>query len=236
MYELPARIPRLRILYGSLIVLLFSLTGTAQASADSNRVAVNRTLVIIGASYAQEWAAPQLPGYTVINKGVCGNVTSDLRARFERDVIELNPHTVLIWGHSNDVIRSAPESMAATRKKAQENYQAMIVQARAAGITPVLTTDLTIPIPDTIKEKLLSFIGSVRGKADYRAQKNIEIKALNAWLRDYAKAQKIKLLDLEKALDSGNGTRAVEYARADNTHITPAGYAAITRYVISQLD
>jgi len=235
MYELPTRIHRLRALCAALIVLLFSLTVSAQASINSTATAATRNLIIIGASYAQEWEAPPLPGYTVINKGICGEETSDVRARFERDVIELKPHTVLIWGHSNDVVRSRPENMAATKKKAQRNYQAMIEQARAAGITPIVTTDLTIPIPDTIKEKLMSFIGGVLGKNDYRTQKNTEIKALNAWLRDFARTQNIKLLDLEKALDSGNGTRAVEYTRSDNSHISPEGYETITNYVVSQL-
>ncbi|WP_161966195.1 SGNH/GDSL hydrolase family protein [Steroidobacter cummioxidans] len=195
----------------------------------------NRQMVLIGASYAQEWQNPKLPGYDVTNKGIGGQESSDLRARFERDVIALQPDTVMIWGHYNDVVRAKPENMAAAKRKAQENYQAMIEQARAAGITPILVTELTIPIPDTMKEKLMSFIGSVRGKTDYRVQKNTEIKALNGWLRDYAKAHNIKLLDLEKALDSGNGTRKVEYTRSDNSHVSPTGYDAIAKYVASQL-
>nr|WP_298726363.1 GDSL-type esterase/lipase family protein [uncultured Steroidobacter sp.] len=234
MYHVPTRSVRLRTLCGALICLLYSLGCPAQASVNS-ATSTNKNLIITGASYAQEWRTPALPGYTVTNMASCGLVTSEVRARFERDVIELKPDAVLIWGHSNDVIRSTPEHMAATKQQAQENYQAMIEQARAAGITPILATDLTIPIPDTMTEKLLSFIGNVRGKADYRVQKNTEIKALNEWLRAYARAQNIKLLDLEKALASGNGTRRVEYTRADNSHITPAGYEAITRYVISQL-
>jgi lysophospholipase L1-like esterase len=125
--------------------------------------------------------------------------------------------------------------MAAAKKKAQDNYQAMVEQARAAGITPILVTEITIPIPDTMKEKVMGFIGSVRGKTDYRTQKNTEIKAVNVWLRDYAKTQQIKLVDLEMALDSGNGTRKVEYTRSDNSHVSPAGYEAITKYMVSQL-
>ncbi|HWK49105.1 MAG TPA: GDSL-type esterase/lipase family protein [Steroidobacter sp.] len=236
MYHVPARTHRLRALCGALIGLLFSLACPAQASVNESATAsANKSLIITGASYAQEWKTPPLPGYTVTNMASCGLITSEVRARFERDVIEQHPDTVLIWGHSNDVVRSTPESMSATIKKAQENYEAMIEQARAAGITPILATDLTIPIPETMKEKLMSFIGSLRGKTDYRVEKNTAIKALNGWLRDYARAHDIKLLDLEKALDSGNGTRKVEYTREDNSHITAAGYEAITKYVITQL-
>lgn len=221
-------------LFSALACLLVSLVAAAQAPMNATASA-NKHLVIIGASYAAEWQNPKLPGYTVTNKGIDGQESSDVRARFERDVIALKPDAVMIWGHYNDVVRAKPENMAAAKKKAQDNYQAMVEQARAAGITPILVTEITIPIPDTMMEKLMGFIGSVRGKTDYRTQKNTEIKAVNAWLRDYAKTQQIKLVDLETALDSGNGTRKVEYTRSDNSHVSPAGYDAITKYMVSQL-
>lgn len=230
----PPRIFRLGVLFSALTCLLFSLVSAAQAPMNATASA-DKHMVIIGASYAAEWQNPKLPGYTVTNKGIGGQESSDVRARFERDVIALQPDTVMIWGHYNDVVRAKPENMAAAKKKARANYQAMVEQARAAGITPILVTEITIPIPDTIKEKLLGLVASVLGKNDYRTQKNTEIKAVNGWLRDYAKAQQIKLLDLETALDSGNGTRKVEYTRSDNSHVSPAGYDAITKYVVSQL-
>jgi acyl-CoA thioesterase-1 len=230
----PLRTVRLSVLFSALTFLLFSLVSAAQAPMNATASATKH-LVIIGASYAAEWESPKLPGYTVTNKGIGGQESSDLRARFETDVIALKPDTVMIWGHYNDVVRAKPENMAAAKKKAQDNYQAMIEQARAAGITPILVTELTIPVPDTMKEKLLGLAASLLGKNDYRTQKNTEIKAVNAWLRDYAKAQKIQLVDLEAALDSGNGTRKVEYTRSDNSHVSPAGYQAITKYVASQL-
>ncbi|MFC4313289.1 GDSL-type esterase/lipase family protein [Steroidobacter flavus] len=234
MYHLPARIHRLRALCSALTYVLLALACPARASVNASAF-FQKNLVIVGASYAEEWHTPLLPGYTVINNAICGQITSDIRAHFERDVIELKPDLVLIWGHNNDVIRSTAENMALTEQKAEENFQAMVEQARAAGITPILVTEVTLPIPDTITEKLMAVAGRLLGKTDYRVQKNTAIKALNAWLRDYAQAQNIKLLDLEKALASGNGTRKAEYARQDHSHITPAGYEAITQYVVAQM-
>ena len=200
-----------------------------------NATAATKHLVIIGASYAAEWENPELPGYTVTNKGIGGQESSDLRERFERDVIALKPDVVMIWGHYNDIVRASAEKMAAAREKAQNNYRWMTEQARAAGIEVILVTEITIPIPDTFKETVMAWVGSVRGKQDYRSQKNQHIKAVNGWLREYARARNIELIDLEEALDSGNGTRKVEYTRADNSHVSPAGYEAITRYVSAQL-
>jgi acyl-CoA thioesterase-1 len=192
-------------------------------------------IVVIGASYAAEWENPKLPGYTVTNKGIGGQESSDLRARFERDVLALKPDAVMIWGHYNDIVRASDDKMAAAKQKAQDNYRWMTEQARAAGITVILVTEITIPIPDTLKENAMAWIGGLLGKQDYRSKKNEQIKAVNVWLRDYARAQNIKLIDLETALDSGNGTRKVEYTRDDNSHVSPAGYQAITQYVVAQL-
>lgn len=192
-------------------------------------------MVLIGASYTAEWENPKLPGYTVTNKGIGGQESSDLRARFERDVLALKPDVVMIWGHYNDIVRASDDKMAAAKQKAQDNYRWMTEQARTAGITVILVTEITIPIPDTLKENAMAWLGSLLGKQDYRSKKNEQIKAVNVWLRDYARSQNIKLIDLEQALDSGNGTRKVEYTRDDNSHVSPAGYQAITKYVVAQL-
>jgi hypothetical protein len=40
----------------------------------------------------------------------------------------------------------------------------------------------------------------------------------------------VQLLDLERALRGPNGSRKSEYTAADGTHISPAGYAALTQY------
>lgn len=215
--------------------LVYLLAGLLACSIACAQSTMNKHLVIIGASYAAEWETPKLPGYTVTNKGIGGQESSDLRARFERDVLALKPDAVMIWGHYNDVVRASADRMAAAKQKAQDNYRWMTEQARAAGIEVILVTEITIPIPDTLKENAMAWVAGLLGKQDFRSQKNEQIKAVNAWLRDYARSQKVKLLDLETALDSGNGTRKVEYAREDNSHVSPAGYQAITRYVAAQL-
>jgi lysophospholipase L1-like esterase len=219
-----------------LVHLVLGLLACSIAFAQSTmNSSAAKHMVIIGASYAAEWETPNLPGHTVTNKGIGGQESSDLRARFERDVIALKPDAVMIWGHYNDIVRAPADKMAAAKQKAQDNYRWMTEQARAAGIEVILITEITIPIPDTMKETLMAWVGDLLGKQDYRRQKNEHIKAVNVWLRDYARAQKLKLIDLETALDSGNGTRKVEYTRDDNSHVSPAGYQAITKYVAAQL-
>jgi len=215
------------------LILLLGLLACSFAVAQPAMNA--KHMVIIGASYVADWGTPTLPGYTVTNKGVNGQQSTEVRARFERDVLALEPDVVMIWGHYNDIIRNSADQMAATKQKAQDNYRWMTEQARAAGIEVILMTEITLPVPDTFKENAMAWVAGLLGKQDYRSQKNEHIKAVNAWLREYARAQNIKLMDLEQALDSGNGTRKVEYTREDNSHVSPAGYQAITRYVAAQL-
>lgn len=188
------------------------------------------TLVIIGASYAGEWGQPQLSGFEVLNKGVGGEESSSVRARFERDALTPVPHTVLIWGHYNDVVRAPAQRRGEVAQRVRENYRAMVEQARKAGAKVVLVTEITIPIADTWTERAKAQVASLMGKVDYRRSTNTIISAINAWLREYAAQQGIPLLDFERALQSGNGTRRVEYARTDNSHVSVAGYEVLTRY------
>jgi lysophospholipase L1-like esterase len=39
----------------------------------------------------------------IINKGVCGDLTSDMLERFDKDVVEKKPHYVIIIGGTNDI-------------------------------------------------------------------------------------------------------------------------------------
>jgi lysophospholipase L1-like esterase len=189
-----------------------------------------RKLVIIGASYAAEWGQPALPGFEIVNKGVGGEESSAVRARFERDALSLAPQVVLIWGHYNDVVRAPPERRGEVAARTKENYRTMVEQARAAGAQVVLATEITIPIADTWSERAKAQAGWLLGKVDYRRRVNAVIVELNEWLRVYAQQQHIVLLDFERALASSNGTRRVEFTRTDGSHVNAAGYEALTRY------
>jgi lysophospholipase L1-like esterase len=109
-------------------------------------------------------------------------------------------------------------------------------RATAAGIRVVLATEVTLPVGDGWWDGVLATIRELRGKQDYRVMVNGHIKEVNVWVRQYAAQHRLTLVDLEKAVDSGNGTRREEYTQEDGSHINPAGYAAITRYVADQLD
>jgi lysophospholipase L1-like esterase len=192
-------------------------------------------LLIIGASYAGEWGQPSLPGYRVTNKGVGGEESWQIAARFEKDALSVKPDAILIWGHINDISRSSPDKYPAAKQRAIESYQQMLSQAKTAQIPVILATEITLVTAIGWQDWIPAAIAWVRGKESYASRVNRQVKAVNAWLRQTASQQKLLLLDLEKAVDDGDGGRKPEFTKKDGSHVTPAGYAAITQYARAQL-
>ena len=52
-----------------------------------------------------------------VNKGISGNKTGDMLARFKADVVDLDPHCVVIEGGTNDIAASSAESILERIKK-----------------------------------------------------------------------------------------------------------------------
>lgn len=195
-----------------------------------------RSLVILGASYAQGWGTPALPGYErVINRGVGGEETGDMLKRFATDVVAAKPDAVLIWGHVNNISRSSPDTLEAAKNAARAHYAAMLQQARAAGIEVILATEVPWTEPDGFLDIIRGWIGSLRGKQSYAARVSGHVHELNDYLRELASREGYRLLDFEGVFANEKGTRKVEYAADDGSHISEAGYQALTAYAGKEL-
>jgi lysophospholipase L1-like esterase len=204
-------------------LLIFCLLGYDTVNANNQPV-----LVIIGASYAADWKQPALPGFTVVNRGKGGEETSNVVARFDRDVVAQKPDAVLIWGHINNIHRAPGGDYAAAQERIKADYLQMIAKARAAGIRPILATEVTLSEAVGFMGHVAAFVGKLRGKTGYAARINPPVRAVNDWLREHARAEKIQVLDVEKLMDDGDGYRDTDYTSDDGTHISPEGYTALT--------
>ena len=100
------------------LALLTSLGGATLSMAGNQPL-----LVITGASYAADWKSPQLPGFTVVNKGKSGDETKQVLARFDAEVLALKPAAVLIWGHINNYHRAPGGDLEAAKKQAWADTQ-----------------------------------------------------------------------------------------------------------------
>jgi lysophospholipase L1-like esterase len=80
------------------------------------------------------WLMRSHPEWDVLNRGVNGERSDEIASRFERDVLEVEPHAVVIIAGVNDVYQG--------REAAQviERLGAMYGRARAAGIRVVAGT------------------------------------------------------------------------------------------------
>lgn len=77
-------------------------------------------------------------GFQLMNKGVIGDTTGGMLARFEKDVIGNKPSHVIIMGGTNDLIMEVPIGVILS------NIAAMAHQARANKIKPIIGIQLLI--------------------------------------------------------------------------------------------
>jgi len=196
----------------------------------------SKSIVLIGASYAGGWdPGRSIAGFRTINKGVSGQQSFEMLARFDNDVLVLKPDAVIIWGFINDVFRSDPAQIEQTLKRARESIVAMVELARKAGIVPILATEVTIRGKDGWEEALQTVIGRIMGKTSYQDYVNGHVAKINRWVRDLASREGLVLLDFESVLADQDGIRRKEFARPDGSHISLKGYEALTQYVEMQL-
>src|SRR5438552_15903546 len=129
-----------------------------------------RRVVFFGDSITDNWKLAQFfPDKPYVNRGIGGQITSQMLVRFFPDVIDLHPAAVVILAGTNDIARNnGPETL----EMIEENLQAMTELAQLHHIKVILCA-LT-PISDyTSQPRTIR-----RPPAD--------ILRLNAWLRDYA--------------------------------------------------
>ncbi len=190
----------------------------------------NGPIVILGASYAGGWQPGSLAGVQTITKGVSGQQSFQVLERFDRDVLPAQPRAVILWGFINDIFRSPRPEVDRAKARIRESFTKMIAQARAAGIEPILATEVTVRPKNEWGEMIAGWIGALMGKESYQDYINSHVIEVNDWLRDLARRENLLLLDLQPVVSDPSGLRRQEYAKDDGSHITPAGYDAMTSY------
>lgn len=210
--------------------------GAVSKPENEKMESASQTMVLIGASYAGGWDPGRpIAGYRLVNKGVNGQQSFEMLARFEADVIGLHPDVVIIWGFINDVFRSDRAQIDQTLKRTRESIAAMVALARKAGIKPVLATEVTIRSKHGLIETVETMVGKLLGKSSYQDYINGHVLEINRWIGDLATREGIVLLDLEAVLSDPQHERRKEYSRPDGSHISARGYEALTQYAEPRL-
>jgi lysophospholipase L1-like esterase len=188
--------------------------------ADPKRV------VFMGASIVDFWhLADSFPGKPYVNRGISGQVTSQMLSRMFQDVIDLKPAVVVILAGTNDIAQNnGPE----TATMVEENFMAITELAQKHGIKVVLcsitpTNDYTMmPVGGGGLNALPP--GSAPAKHIQSVQHPpADILKLNAWLKDYAATVGAVYADYYSAVVDPNGMFKEGYSN-DGLHPNAQGY------------
>lgn len=141
----------------------------------------------------------------VLNRGLCGDFTSGMLKRFQRDVLDHAPTHVIILGGANDAYEKIHVEIVS------ENFKAMEDSCRQHGIIPIfgLTTPSLLPE----EEQLL---------IEYRN-----------WLKSYADNKGIILVDFYSPFL--NKIREGARLFIDEVHPSMEGYALMGEVAVRSL-
>jgi acyl-CoA thioesterase-1 len=146
-------------------------------------------------------------GVRMINKGVCGETTGDMRRRFAVDVAALGPDYVIISGGSNDAFLGLAAAEVA------DNVAAMAAAARTDGIKPII--GLPPPV-DYQEENLL---------AEYRRL-----------FRIFATENALPVLDFHAGLVDAASGGLRRGLHTDGVHPNEDGYALMAAAAVAVLE
>lgn len=141
--------------------------------------------------------------------GICGELTGEMVARFQRDVLHHQPSYVPILGGTNDLgWNASPQAIIG-------NLITMYDQVLGMGSVPIPVTVPSIRVEDAA--------GSREGQA-WIAEHLARRSELNKLIQAYADSKDIAHVDLFAAtVDAQSGQLAEIYSN-DGIHLTTAGY------------
>ncbi|MEO8561359.1 MAG: SGNH/GDSL hydrolase family protein [bacterium] len=164
-------------------------------------------VVFMGNSITDGWAkrfATDFPGKPYVGRGISGQTTPQMLARFRQDVVALKPKVVVILAGINDIAGNTGPS---TQAMIADNIMGMTDIAKANGIRVVLS--------------------SVLPAFDFPWRRGLEpapkVIALNAWIKAYAQGAGVVYLDYHTKMADARGGLSPEMA-SDGVHPTVAGY------------
>lgn len=165
-------------------------------------------VVFMGDSITDGWGRRYgkfFPGKPYINRGISGQTTPQMLIRFRPDVLAHKPKVVVILAGTNDI---AGNTGPMTIEAIEGNLQSMAELAKANGIKVVLSS--VMPTSDYHRPQM-------------ERRPNEKIRALNAWIKEYAAANGHVYLDYYSAMldDQNVFKKELTY---DGLHPNDAGY------------
>lgn len=186
-------------------------------AADNAKLEKRPLVVLMGDSITEGWAFQDgdwLKSNNFLGRGISGQTSSEMLARFRQDVINLKPQFVVILAGINDIARNNGKIEV---ENIYGNIISMVELARANKIRPVLCSVLP---------------ASEIGWRKFLGNPTPQIVELNGRLAAYAKSHKLPYVDYYSAMVSGDdGALNPAYAQ-DAVHPNIDGYKVMERVLL----
>jgi len=199
--------------------------GTSSATDSSP---TENSIVLFGDSRIENWQPqPSTEKYTYINAGVTGETTSEMRRRFERDVIKLKPEYVLIQAGVND--------LTAAVTKGIENPQ-LLIDTMHSNMRFFIETLESNNI-EVIVTSILPVTGfSVKTRLLWNDTLTDEVKIANTMFKETTLSLGADWLDLDPHYTDVAG-KTLKDLYYDELHlITPIGYEIMNEALMDFMD
>lgn len=170
-------------------------------------------VVFLGDSITDGWPLNQyFPSRDYINRGISGQITSQMLGRMKADVLSHKPQVMVVLAGTNDIARGV------SKETIQDNLSMIADLAVAHGITPVFASIL--PVSDYHKETNPSYERTP-------GRPPATILELNRWIAETCRRRGFVYLDYFAAMVDSNGYLQAELAD-DGLHPNNAGYRVMT--------
>ena len=178
-------------------------------------------VVFFGDSITDGWRLNEyFPEKDFVNRGISGQITSQMLARFLPDVVALKPAAVLILAGTNDIGRGV------ALPTIQNNLTAIADLAEKHEIKPVFATIL--PVSDYHKGVNPSYERT-------KLRPSGVINEMNAWLKQFCEKRGFVLVNYFDAMKSAEGQLQVDLGD-DGLHPNAKGYRVMAPLALEGIE
>jgi lysophospholipase L1-like esterase len=144
------------------------------------------------------WLMKASPDWLVLNRGVNGERSDQIRLRFDRDVLAAKPRAVVIIAGVNDVYQGRPAAHVI------EQLRMMYEEGRKAGVRVVA--------------------GSIVPYNTATGDQNARMREINAWIKDVAtRDHGVRFVDTRATVAAADDPDRLSDS-PDGLHPSPSGY------------
>ncbi len=182
-----------------------------EENARMSAPGVNPRVVFLGDSITDFWHLNEyFTGRDFVNRGISGQITSQMLGRMKTDVIDLHPRAVLILAGTNDIARGTPIDII------EGNLILISELARLHQIKTLIAS--VLPVSESQTERPIH-----------------TIQQLNSWIEQYCKQTGETYVDYYSKLRGPGGYLQTDLAD-DGLHPNSQGYRLMAPVAITAID